>query len=89
MHAQHRHLIEVLEMPNVTLQGHPVRCGRAPGHAGLFILLHFAEAAIPDVIYIDTMAGSSSSKKRVTCAGISACLSISVQSQAARTPLGR
>ena len=57
MHAQHRHLVEVLEMPNVTLQVIPFDAGAHPGMPGSFILLQFAEAAIPDVIYIDTMAG--------------------------------
>lgn len=57
MQGQLRHLIEVSEMPHVTIQVIPFDAGAHPGMPGSFILLQFAEAAIPDVIYIDTMAG--------------------------------
>ncbi len=57
MHAQLQHLIEAPEVPNVTFQVIPFDAGAHPGMPGSFILLQFAEAAIPDVIYIDTMAG--------------------------------
>lgn len=57
MHAQLRHLIEVSEVPHVTFQVIPFDAGAHPGMPGSFILLQFAESAIPDVIYIDTMAG--------------------------------
>jgi transcriptional regulator with XRE-family HTH domain len=57
METQLRHLIEASESPCVTLQVIPFDAGAHPGMPGSFILLQFAEAAIPDVIYIDTMAG--------------------------------
>jgi transcriptional regulator with XRE-family HTH domain len=57
MHAQLRHLIEVSELPHVTLQIIPFAAGAHPGMPGSFALLQFAEAAVPDVIYIDSMAG--------------------------------
>ena len=57
MRAQFRHLMEVLELPNVTLQVIPFDAGAHPGMPGSFVFMQFAEAAIPDVIYIDSMAG--------------------------------
>ena len=49
--------MEVSELPHVTFQVIPFDAGAHPGMPGSFILLQFAEAAIPDVIYVDTMAG--------------------------------
>ena len=57
MRAQFRHLMEVSELPHVTFQVIPFDAGAHPGMPGSFILLQFGEAAIPDVIYVDTMAG--------------------------------
>jgi transcriptional regulator with XRE-family HTH domain len=57
MQGQLRHLTEVSEVPHVTFQVIPFDAGAHPGMPGSFILRQFAEAAIPDVIYIDTMAG--------------------------------
>ena len=57
MQAQFRHLMEVSELPHVTFQVIPFGAGAHPGMPGSFILLQFGDAAIPDVIYVDTMAG--------------------------------
>jgi transcriptional regulator with XRE-family HTH domain len=57
MQAQFQHLIEVSELPHVTFQVIPFDAGAHPGMPGSFILLQFGDAAIPDVIYVDTMAG--------------------------------
>ena len=57
MQAQLRYLMEVSELPNVTLQVIPFDAGAHPGMPGSFVFMQFAEAAIPDVIYIDSMAG--------------------------------
>ena len=57
MQAQFRYLIEVSELPHVTFQVIPFDAGAHPGMPGSFILLQFGDAAIPDVIYVDTMAG--------------------------------
>ena len=57
MQAQFRHLVEVSELPHVTFQVIPFGAGAHPGMPGSFILLQFGDAAIPDVIYVDTMAG--------------------------------
>lgn len=57
MQAQFRYLMEVSELPHVTFQLIPFDAGAHPGMPGSFILLQFGDAAIPDVIYVDTMAG--------------------------------
>ena len=57
MRAQFRHLIETSELPNVTFQVIPFDAGAHAGMPGSFIVLQFSEEAIPDVIYIDSMAG--------------------------------
>ncbi|MGH3156994.1 MAG: helix-turn-helix domain-containing protein [Streptosporangiaceae bacterium] len=57
MRAQLRHLMEASELPNVTFQVIPFDAGAHPGMPGSFIVLQFTEVAIPDVIYIDSMAG--------------------------------
>lgn len=57
MRAQHRHLLEASELPNVTFQVIPFDAGAHAGMPGSFIVLQFNDEAIPDVIYIDSMAG--------------------------------
>jgi transcriptional regulator with XRE-family HTH domain len=57
MRAQLRHLSEAAELPNVTFQVIPFDVGAHAGMPGSFVFLQFAEAAIPDVIYVDSMAG--------------------------------
>jgi transcriptional regulator with XRE-family HTH domain len=57
MRAQFQHLLEATELPNVTFQVIPFDAGAHPGMAGSFIALEFAEEAIPDVIYVESMAG--------------------------------
>lgn len=57
MRAQFRHLLDASELPNVTFQVIPFDAGAHAGMPGSFIVLQFAEEAIPDVIYIDSMAG--------------------------------
>ncbi|HUY47466.1 MAG TPA: helix-turn-helix transcriptional regulator [Streptosporangiaceae bacterium] len=57
MKAQLRFLMEAAELPHVTFQVIPFSVGAHPGMPGSFALMQFADAAIPDVIYIDSMAG--------------------------------
>ena len=57
MQAQLRYLTEASELPHVTFQVIPFNVGAHPGMPGSFALMQFADAAIPDVIYIDSMAG--------------------------------
>lgn len=57
MQAQLCYLIEVSELPNVIVQVIPFDVGAHPGMPGSFMVMQFDEAAIPDVIYLDSMAG--------------------------------
>src|SRR5439155_18735629 len=57
MRAQFRHLLEASELPHVTFQVIPFDAGAHAGMPGSFIVLQFAEEAIPDVIYVESMAG--------------------------------
>jgi transcriptional regulator with XRE-family HTH domain len=57
MKAQLQRLLEAAELPHVTFQVIPFNVGAHPGMPGSFVLMQFDDAAIPDVIYIDSMAG--------------------------------
>jgi transcriptional regulator with XRE-family HTH domain len=57
MKAQLRYLMEAAELPHVTFQVIPFDVGAHPGMPGSFVLMQFDDVAIPDVIYIDSMAG--------------------------------
>jgi hypothetical protein len=52
MRGQLRHLLRAAE-----LQVIPFGAGAHAGMPGSFVFMQFAEAAIPDVVYIDSMAG--------------------------------
>ena len=56
MRGQLRYLLEAAELPQVTLQVIPFSAGAHAGMPGSFVFMQFAEAAIPDVVYIDSMA---------------------------------
>jgi transcriptional regulator with XRE-family HTH domain len=57
MQAQLSHLVQAAELPHVTFQVIPLYVGAHAGMPGSFVFMQFGEAAIPDVIYIDSMAG--------------------------------
>ncbi len=57
MRAQLNHLMEAAELPNITFQVIPFSDGAHAGMLGSFVFMQFAEASIPDVIYVDSMAG--------------------------------
>jgi transcriptional regulator with XRE-family HTH domain len=57
MRTQLRHLLDASEFPHVTFQVIPFDAGAHPSMVGSFIVLQFTEEAIPDVIYVETMAG--------------------------------
>jgi hypothetical protein len=78
MQAQFHYLIEVSELPHVTFRMIPFDAG-APGHAGLLMFSQFSDAAIPDVIYVDTMAEELFLKKWQMFAGMNSSSSISVE----------
>ncbi|MCX2969303.1 MULTISPECIES: helix-turn-helix domain-containing protein [Streptomyces] len=51
------HLTEMSDAAHVTLQVIPFSAGSHPGMPGSFVLVDFADAADPSVVYIDSMAG--------------------------------
>lgn len=53
---QLNHLMEITTLPNVTLQLLPFAAGLYPGIDSAFTILHFAEAADPNVVFIDLLA---------------------------------
>jgi transcriptional regulator with XRE-family HTH domain len=57
MRAQLDHLLAAADLPHVTLQVIPFTVGAHAGMPGSFVFMQFTEAAIPDVIYLDSMAG--------------------------------
>ena len=57
MQAQLGHLLEAAELPNITFQVIPFSVGAHAGMPGSFVFMQFTEATIPDVIYLDSMAG--------------------------------
>ena len=58
MRAQLRHLIEVAELPHVTLQVVPFASGGHAGASGSFTVLRFQERDLPDVVYIEQLTGA-------------------------------
>lgn len=51
------HLLEVSQLPNVTLQVIPFEAGAHPGMPGSFVVMKFNGGIGTDVVYIDSMAG--------------------------------
>jgi transcriptional regulator with XRE-family HTH domain len=59
MKAQFEHLLELMELPNVTLQVMPFRFGAHVGEGGAFTMLRFPEPELPDVVYIEQLVSAS------------------------------
>lgn len=59
MRAQLEHLLEVAKLPAVTLQVMPFRYGAHAAEGGAFILLRFDEPDLPDVVYLESLAGAT------------------------------
>lgn len=57
MNEQLRHLIEVAQLPNVTVQILPFNAGEHPFLGGPAALLEFRESTHPDVVYVEGLAG--------------------------------
>jgi transcriptional regulator with XRE-family HTH domain len=55
MRAQLRHLIDVTDLPNVTLQILPFETGGHAAAGGAFTILRFAEPALPDMVYLEQL----------------------------------
>jgi hypothetical protein len=58
MRAQLRHLAEVARMPHVTLQVVPFARGGHAGASGSFSILRFADADLPDVVFIEQLTSA-------------------------------
>jgi transcriptional regulator with XRE-family HTH domain len=58
MRAQLRHLLEVAELPQVTLQVMSFERGGHSAAGGSFVILRFAEQDLPDIVYIEQLTGA-------------------------------
>jgi hypothetical protein len=58
MRAQLHHLIEVAELPRVTVQVVPFARGGHAGASGSFTVLRFQEQDLPDVVYMEQLTGA-------------------------------
>jgi len=58
MRAQLRRLTEAAELPHVTLQVVPFDRGGHAGASGAFSILRFAEADLPDVVFIEQLTSA-------------------------------
>jgi transcriptional regulator with XRE-family HTH domain len=58
MRAQYRHLVEVAELPHVTLQVIPFSRGAHAGESGSFTVLRFEEQDLPDVVYLEQLTNA-------------------------------
>jgi len=64
MRQQLSHLLEMMERPNVTVQVLPFQSGAHAAEAGAFTILRFAEPDLPDVVYLEHLAGALYLDKR-------------------------
>ncbi|WP_433292059.1 helix-turn-helix domain-containing protein [Pseudonocardia sp. CA-142604] len=55
MHDQIEHLLEMTSLPNVTVQILPFEFGIHAAAGGPFTILRFAEADLPDVVYLEQL----------------------------------
>ncbi|MQA87485.1 MAG: helix-turn-helix domain-containing protein [Streptosporangiales bacterium] len=58
MRAQLRHLLDVLEMPHVSLQMVPFRLGGHAAAGGQFTILRFPEPDLPDIVYLEQLTSA-------------------------------
>ena len=58
MRAQYRHLVEIAELPGVTLQVIPFARGAHAGESGSFSVLRFEERDLPDVVYLEQLTNA-------------------------------
>jgi transcriptional regulator with XRE-family HTH domain len=58
MEAQIAYLIEQASRPNITIQLLPYSVGAHAAEGGAFTLLRFAEADLPDVVYLEHLTGA-------------------------------
>ncbi|MYT99287.1 MULTISPECIES: helix-turn-helix transcriptional regulator [unclassified Streptomyces] len=58
MRAQLRHLIDMSEHPNITLQVMPFSHGGHAGESGSFTLLRFPESDLSDIVYLEQLTSA-------------------------------
>jgi transcriptional regulator with XRE-family HTH domain len=58
MRAQIQHLIEMAELPNITLQVVPFRSGGHAAAGGPFTILRFSEPDLPDIVYLEQLTSA-------------------------------
>ncbi|MFI1191142.1 helix-turn-helix domain-containing protein [Streptomyces californicus] len=58
MRAQLRHLIDMSERPNVTLQVIPFSHGGHAGESGSFTMLRFPESDLSDIVYLEQLTSA-------------------------------
>ncbi|MFT2017846.1 helix-turn-helix domain-containing protein [Streptomyces sp. 796.1] len=64
MRTQLRHLLDISEQPNVTLQVMPFSFGGHSGESGAFTMLRFPEPDLPDIIYLEQLTSALYLDKR-------------------------
>jgi transcriptional regulator with XRE-family HTH domain len=58
MSGQIRHLIDIADIPSVTLQVMPFQHGGHAAEGGAFTILRYAEPDLPDVVYVEQLTGA-------------------------------
>jgi hypothetical protein len=64
MRGQVQRLLELSEMPNLTIQIMPFRFGGHAAEGGAFSILRFPEPDLPDVVYVEEMVSALYLDKR-------------------------
>lgn len=64
MQAQVQHLMELTELPNITLQVVPFSAGGHAAAGGPFTILRFAEPDVPDIVYLEQLSSALYLDKR-------------------------
>jgi transcriptional regulator with XRE-family HTH domain len=59
MRGQFQHLIEIAQLPHVTLQVVPFASGHHSAESGSFTVLRFEERDLPDVVYLEQLTGAT------------------------------
>jgi transcriptional regulator with XRE-family HTH domain len=57
-YAQLQHLIKMIELPHVTIQVVPFRSGGHAAAGGPFAILRFAQADLPDIVYLEQLSSA-------------------------------
>jgi hypothetical protein len=58
MRAQLQHLIELTELPHITVQVMPFSAGGHPAAGGPITILRLPEPALPDMVYLEQLTSA-------------------------------